>query len=96
MCLIKILSYILYLFLCILMIFVILLLIDFFFDKNIINDKKLKKAQVCIIALTLASTIIKFFIEIHEKYTLVSDNVVLFIVLFFLLLILFAYLFCKK
>ena len=95
MYLIKVLSYILFLILCILTIFAILLLNDFFFDKNIMNDMKLKKAQVSVITLTLSATIIKFFIEVQEKYVLISDFIANILVLSFSIFLL-IFLFVKK
>ena len=96
MILINILCYILYLILCLLIIFIGIQIYDFIFNKKYLNDIKLKKIQTIVISLSLFATIIKFFIEIQEKYILISDKVALIIIivlLFVLLCIVFIYYF---
>lgn len=85
---IMILCYVLYLILCLLLMFVVILIYDFF-CKNFLNNTMLHKIQTIVITLTLSATILKFFVELQEKYNLISDYLASIIVIIFLLAILY-------
>lgn len=84
---IQFLFYILYIILCILLMFIIILLFDFFYNMNIINNINLKKIQTIILSLTLTATIIKIYIELQEKYYLISDFASQFFIIILLIII---------
>ena len=81
----NVLTYVMYLALCLLLLFLSLLILDFILELNYINDIMLKKIQTIVISLSLFATLIKFFIEIQEKYNNISDFYVLIIVFTILL-----------
>lgn len=84
---IVLLCYVFYLILCLLLMFAVILIYDFLFNKNFINDIMLHKIQTIIITLTLSATILKFFVEMQEKYNLVPNHIVLIVVILLLLFI---------